>query len=298
MISILIPTYNYDITSLVDEIHKQLKKLNINFEILVTDDASTDKDVKEKNKTIEKLDFCKLISLEKNIGRSAIRNLLAHKANFETLLFLDSDVIPDDKNFILNYLNTLPTSSDIIYGGILYQKNKPNKNQILRWEYGNKREVATVSNRTKKPYISFLTANFIIKKSTFKKIQFYDKIPNILCEDILFALDAKANNIQITHINNPVIHLGLETSEIFLKKSLESVGIRQLFITKKILNPKDTKITLLANQIKRLRVRSFFVFFHKLSKSYFKKNLLSESPSLLFFDLYRLGYYFENDNQI
>ena len=40
MLSILIPTYNYDVFPLVENIHRQCKEATIDFEILINDDAS------------------------------------------------------------------------------------------------------------------------------------------------------------------------------------------------------------------------------------------------------------------
>ena len=40
MLSILIPTYNYDITHLVYELHKQASEAEIDFEIICLDDGS------------------------------------------------------------------------------------------------------------------------------------------------------------------------------------------------------------------------------------------------------------------
>mgnify|MGYP000232582310 CR=1 FL=1 len=64
------------------------------FEILVLDDASTDKQCSSENKKINALDHCSYLENEKNIGRTATRNILAKKAKYDWLLFLDADVIP------------------------------------------------------------------------------------------------------------------------------------------------------------------------------------------------------------
>ena len=77
MLSILIPTFNYDITALVVEVHKQSKSCNIVFEILVFDDASTDLEVRKNNASINTLENTSYTILKSNIGRSAIRNKLA-----------------------------------------------------------------------------------------------------------------------------------------------------------------------------------------------------------------------------
>ena len=86
MLSILIPTFNYDITALVVEVHKQSKSCNIVFEILVFDDASRDLEIKN-NASINTLENTSYTILKSNIGRSAIRNKLAKSAQYSWLLF-------------------------------------------------------------------------------------------------------------------------------------------------------------------------------------------------------------------
>ena len=120
MLSILIPTYNYNTFSLVNELQKQAKETGIEFEILVLDDGS--QKLETENNKINELDFCSFEILKENIGRSAIRNLLAKKASFDNLLYLDSDTIPVANDFISNYLIHLNEEEKIVYGGIQYQK--------------------------------------------------------------------------------------------------------------------------------------------------------------------------------
>jgi len=292
MLSILIPTYNYNIVSLVESIKKQLEKHQVIYEILVLDDGSTNQESIKNNKVIDKFPYCSFTLLSNNVGRSKIRNLLAQKAQYKSLLFLDADVIPLNDNFMENYIALLPLKLDIVYGGIVYQKTKPAKNQVLRWKYGKKKEALPIKERKKNPYISFLTLNFLIRKSVFETISFNEEIPNLRCEDTLFAIESKKHQLNIDHIENPVIHLGLETSEIFLKKSLESIDVRKSFVKNKILLPEDTKITRLAKNLERLRLGPLIVLFYKLTRKILKKNIISEHPLLVMFDLYRLGYYF------
>ncbi|MBQ4822194.1 glycosyltransferase family 2 protein [Aquimarina sp. MMG016] len=294
MLSILIPTYNYDITLLVRQLKVQLEKVSLTYEIIVADDASSHSEIIKKNKGIEKLSFCKYIGLKENIGRSKIRNLLTKQANHDNLLFLDADVVPLHDSFIQVYLDHLPLVTDVVYGGIVYQAKKPKKQQVLRWKYGNNREALSVEKRVKEPYISFLTLNFLIKKSVFDKVTFNEEIPNLRCEDTLFAMEAKKNKLSIHHIHNPIIHLGLETSEIFLKKSLESIDVRKSFVKEKLLYSHQTKITHLAKKIYKLRLHILVVLAYRLIGSFLKRNILSANPSMIAFDLYRLGYYFDS----
>ncbi|RZJ53598.1 MAG: glycosyltransferase family 2 protein [Flavobacterium sp.] len=100
MLSILIPVYNYAVSSLVEIVYKQALECNIPFEIICLDDAS--QFFLSENQKINQLKNTTYFILDKNIGRSAIRNLLARKAVYENLLFLDADTIPVTGNFISN----------------------------------------------------------------------------------------------------------------------------------------------------------------------------------------------------
>ena len=291
MLSILIPTYNYDITKLVKEINDQLRLQNIDFEILCYDDNSTNLDLVEKNKSITKLEKTHYKILPNNIGRSAIRNLLAKEAKFSWLLFLDADVLPKDKKFIKNYINHISNSSQIIYGGILYQENQPKPKQLLRWIYGKKREALNYNERSKNTYLSFLTLNFMIHKSVFNQVSFNEDIPNLRHEDTLFSYELMTKNINIEHINNATYHLGIESSSVFLKKSKESLDVLNLFLKDKLLPPNYTKITRVFFKLRTIKFNYLLSFIYLCFRSFMEKHLLSKSPSMLLFDFYRLSYF-------
>ena len=88
MISILIPSYNFDVTNLIETIHKQIELTTNKFEIICAEDGSTQTFSNEKIKNLKNVTY---IHLKKNIGRSKIRNLLANTAKFKWLLFIDCD---------------------------------------------------------------------------------------------------------------------------------------------------------------------------------------------------------------
>ncbi|MEM0519327.1 MULTISPECIES: glycosyltransferase family 2 protein [Aequorivita] len=289
MISILIPTYNYNVFKLVASLHVQAKKLAIIFEINVYDDCSPNPVA--ENEAINSLENATYHKLKKNIGRSAIRNLLANNAKYENLLFLDADTQIIRADFLKKYLAAINKHTEIIYGGILYQSDPPPKSEILRWQYGKEREALPVPEREKQPHLRFLTLNFLIKKSVFSKLAFNEEIPNLRHEDTLFALDAKAKNIHVAHIDNPVIHLGLESSEIFLRKSRESVESLHSFVAQGLIKHNETALSKKAEVLKKYKLREVASVFYKTFKAAMEKNLLSSRPSLVIFDVYRLGYY-------
>ncbi len=290
MLSVLIPTHNYDISTLVEEIHSQLVQTDAVFEILCLDDHSTNLETINQNQRINSLSNASYTVLPENIGRSRIRNLLAKKATYDWLLFLDADVIPVAKDFITKYVETISDEKEVIYGGILYQEEKPKQENVLRWVYGKEREALTVKQREEASYLRFLTLSFLIKKKVFEKVKFNEDIPNARHEDTLFANDLKHAEVHLTHIHNPVYHLGLDTSAAFIRKSMESVEVLILFLKNNLIEHDDILITKVFTRVKKFGLHHILSIMYRWFKKRFEKNLLSNNPSMFIFDLYRLTY--------
>jgi glycosyltransferase involved in cell wall biosynthesis len=291
MLSILIPTYNYSVYPLVCELQKQCVECRIDFEILVQDDGSKDEVLIKENSKINLLENCQFEKNAVNLGRAKTRNILGEKGKFENLLFLDSDTIPIHSTFILNYIKEIQNPFQIIYGGIKYQVTKPEKHILLRWVYGNKREALSLEKRKKHPYKSFLSLNFLIKKIVFKTARFNELIPNLRHEDTLFSFELKTKCIDIKHIENPVLHLGLDSNLEFLQKSEEAIDGLNYLVLKGLLPHQYTKLGLWFFTLKKYKLD--YLFFILIGKCIpmFKKNILGNNPSLFIFDLYRLYYY-------
>ena len=285
MLSLLIPTYNYNVEPLVLELQKQAEALGIAYEIIVFDDASN-----EKQNIIS--DFNQFIHFENNdtnLGRTQTRLKLALKAKFDNLLFLDADVLPEQNNFLATYLPFFASTYSVVCGGCSYEERSNNAAQILRWKYGKEREEKKASVRNKNPYSSVFSGNILIKKELFLKYNF-NETANWYGMDIYFAYQLFANNVPVKHLDNAVIHLGLESNEVFLKKSLESVVSRHTFLADQ---PNIEKINSLLKHYKTLKKMGIAKLFGKtffLFKPALERNILSKNPNLLYFDIYRLGY--------
>jgi glycosyltransferase involved in cell wall biosynthesis len=290
MISVLIPTYNYNIVPLATALQQQCTYAGIAYEIICLDDASPDTTLHTENEAINRLPNSSYSILPKNIGRSAIRNLLAEKAQYSWLLFLDADTLSVDNNLIKNYLPHLNDDVKVVYGGIRYQEEKPSNSQLLRWIYGNEREALPVGKRQTNPHLSLLTLNFCIHKEVFKTVRFNESIPNLRHEDTLFSYDLSKANIKVEHIHNPVYHLGLESSEIFLRKSDEAVEGLKYLLDNNLLSGEYIRIANMYFSLKSKGLLPLVRVWHKMSAPFFRKNLLGNNPNLLIFDLYRLGY--------
>jgi len=290
MISVLIPVYNYNIQPLVTSINTQLNNTNVNFEIICIDDASSDCYV--NNDALTSVNNVTLHKLSTNIGRSNIRNLLAEKAAYEWLLFLDADVLPENKFFINKYLECINSNKEKVFcGGIKYNSQKPKNEKLLRWVFGKNREEIDVVIRQKKPYQYFFGSNFLIHKSVFDSCLFNEKILKYGYEDVFFAEDLRNNQIPLIHLSNKVLHLGIENNIIFLVKTKQAIENLYSLTVKNGFKINSVKILKTYRLISRYKLvwffSSVFVVFNKL----FEYNLKSKIPSMFIFDIYKLTYF-------
>lgn len=226
MISILIPVNDYDIVALVHSMKDGLERVPEYCEILIGDDGSN-QEYKNKYMSLNGGPV-RVISFEKNIGRSAIRNKLALEAKGDHLLFIDADaMIPGTgEAYLLKWLPMINTAR-VISGGVLYSDAPPgDPDKILRWKYGRMREQIKASEKNKHPHSNFSTFNFLIEKSVFSKIRFNEELKQYGHEDTLLGYQLKKAGIDVLHIENGLIHEGLESNREFLNKT--KLGIENL----------------------------------------------------------------------
>lgn len=295
MISICIPVYNFDMTSLVSELLLQGAKLDESIEIIAIDDYSNEQ-YKQKNETI--LSKVKYIQLEKNIGRSKIRNLFLNYAKFENLLFLDCDSYIFSDKFLLNYITKIKKDNfQIVFGGRVYPEKCPSRNQKLSWKYGSQIESKTVEIRKKRPNKSFMTNNFLIKKELLEKIKFDEKLVKYGHEDTLFGFELMLNSVEIKHIENPILNGDIENNDIYLDKTEQ--GIRNLIF---ILNNSDKKELFIKNvsllyYFSRLESKKLTKFYHVIFQSIklpLRFCLKKGFVNLKLFNFYKLGYFIQH----
>ena len=291
MLSILIPVYNYDIFPLVKLLNEEAVNMRINYEILCVDDASDNKEIQLENIKVQSISNCSFEVLPDNVGRSKIRNILAQKAKFEKLIFLDADVLPKPKGFIKTYLNSIDLN-DISFGGILYPEISDSLKKSLHYKYGKKREALSFKQRQNVNDNSFTSANFAIKKKLFKNVKFNETIKTYGFEDVIFSKDLVNKGYKITQIDNPVVHYGiLENNNDFILKEQESLETLHKLYENKTTDTKNVKLIRYYILLKRVGIINLYQNFFKLIKKNLLNNLRSNKPSLLLFDLYRLGYF-------
>ena len=90
LVSIIMPSYNAS-RFITESIKSVIVQTYQNWELLIADDCSKDSSVEVIKKIIDKDQRIKLISLLKNVGAAAARNVAIEHANGQYIAFLDSD---------------------------------------------------------------------------------------------------------------------------------------------------------------------------------------------------------------
>lgn len=282
LLSVLIPTYNYDPSELVEALQKQLPE---DSEIIVGDDCSTE--------PLPPLPHQHIFRPPHNLGRAAIRNALARLAQGEWLLFIDADAQVHRSTFIANYLSAVATIADetegVCCGGTANLPQCPRPAARLRYKYEVEAERRlTLSHRRSHPHAQFTTFNFIIRRSLFLSILFDEHIQAYGHEDTYFGLELQKRGIPILHIDNPLIHLGLEDAGSYLAKT--ETALRTL-AAMSIEQQQHVRVSALALRLSRLHLLPLVRLLFRATAPLLRANLLGTHPNLKLFALYKLGYF-------
>lgn len=291
-LSILIPIFNFSPLSLFQELSIQAQQIDFPIEIICFDDCSTE--IHFSNKNVE---YCSSLNnvqykiLDVNVGRSRIRNLLAREAKYSYLLYIDGDSEVASSLFLQNYIKSI-TDADLIIGGTLYKDSHP-KEATLRWNYGKERESVCANDRNKKPFHSFTLNNLLIKKNVFEGTLLNENITSYGHEDTLLGLQLAKNNCSIIHIDNGIYHVGLESNDVFLNKTIEAV--RNLKVLDKEYNlGNEIRLIAFCNKLTLILPQKLIVIMLGVFIKNILKNLKSNKPKIKLMDLLKI-YYFLKD---
>ncbi len=224
--------------------------------------------------------------MSENLGRSKIRNWLGRAAYFEYLLFLDGDSVVKSRSFIKTYIEHAKPDL-VLYGGRTYSKKMPaSKKKRLHWKYGTTREALPAKKRNKDAYLNFQSNNFLIPQQIFKTNGFDEDITGYGYEDLQYACNLQQMHIPILHIENPVIHEGLENNAAFLSKT-ENAIYNLATLYKKGSHP-PTRLIKTYEKLERIGITKIVYNFISGREKRIKDNLLSENPSVSMFNIWKL----------
>lgn len=289
-ISICIPIYNQDVKVLAEELLRQTSNQPL-CEIIFMDDGSSSETL-SINQWMKSEPGIGYFELGKNVGRAAIRNRLAAKANGDNILFLDDDSLIENPNFIKNYLEAIDNES-VICGGRTYTPKLMDRKYALHWKYGSKIESKSAEERNEAPYESFHSNNFIIPKKVWNEVPFDENLTQYGHEDTLLGFELSHKEYPVRHINNSVIHGQLETNAEFLAKT--KMALQNLNVLYHRGNGDFNDSVKLLRTFDHLdQYSGITIFLEKLylknGKRWEEKLANSRRPSLRLFGLYKLCY--------
>lgn len=287
MISVLIPCYDFDALPLVKKLEKEALVLGIPYEIICIDDGSFSL-LNEKNQQINALTNCQFIESKKTVGSIANRKLLSNKAQYNWLIFIDVDTIPKNQKYLENYI-TYINKSEVVFGGIYYNKESYSKETSLRYNFGKKREQVSSKTRNKKPYKYIISSNYMINKHIINKIEIPIELSGYGL-DYIFGAELKRNKIQVSHIDNEVIHYGLDDNKRFLKKTRAALDNLQNMKNNNYIKKHNISILRAYDFLNAFLLTNIFYAFVNTIIHKLEANLISKNPSLFAFDIYRLAY--------
>ena len=286
-ISVLIPTYNQPCLELVSQLQAQLEQAAVPYEIIVADDGSTDERTVEANLGIATLVHCQYIVRKENAGRAVIRNFLAQEAQYDLLLFIDSDMSLVDDQYIRRYLAA--DCDSVLDGGVRIVGDEDEWRGNLRYLYEKAEEPHhTAPERQRTPYQHLHTANLLIRRELMLKYPFDERFRHYGYEDVLLGKTLRRHRVAIRHIDNPLGFSTFETNADFVAKTEE--GLRTLYEFREDLRGYSRLLTLVSG-IHIPLVKSMIRWMHRLAGPAVRRNLCSTHPRLFLFKLYKLGYY-------
>ncbi|MGI4743843.1 MAG: glycosyltransferase [Janthinobacterium lividum] len=287
-LSILIPVFNREVSELMRSLLAQVADWPGPVEISLLDDGSGE-EFRVRNRSLAALAGVVYQELPLNVGRAAVRNRLADQASHEYLLLLDNDSLLPDAHFLARYAQAVAAGANqLLVGGTMYAAAPPTNPALrLRWHYGRAREMRPAAIRQRDPGGQLAINNALLPKRLLQQFPFDERLSGYGHEDTKFGLELSRAGICVHHLDNPVLHDGLETAAIFLDKSERAVhNLAQVLCTDGL--GATTRLAQAAQRLHRLRMVGVAQAALTVAEPWLRRNLLSPTPSLRAFDALKL----------
>jgi len=294
VLSILIPTFEFDCSPLVRGLVEQGRQLRsrddaFDFEVVVGDDGSS-ADHRTRLAAALPADDVRLLLPPQNAGRAAIRNRLVGEAKGDYLLFIDDDAALCTADFVEVYWQHR-ADADVVCGSLRSPKkgSLDESGRELRLLYERRAfSRLTPAVRNRRPYDAFTAFNALFARRVFNKVGFDERCRRYGHEDTLLGLELERNGFSVKHIENPLIHTGIDTNAEFLQKT--ETALQTLA---EVGEPLQSRVAT-SRTYRRLRLLApLFRLTHKLLRAPLRRNLLGTHPTLTNFQLYKFLFFSE-----
>lgn len=292
-LSILIPVYNDDATSLVESFHTQASAIDgLRFEIVLFDDGSTNTELVASNKSLERLAGVRFVASQHHSCRAAMRNDMISQARFAWCVMVDARLTLLHPDFVRRYLESGIQKAEAVCGGVcvcggteedeLYRTN-------LRFRYEKFEERNhSVAARQRAPYQSFRTTNIFFHRGVFERTRYDERVKGYGYEDVLLGKAFEESNVVVRHIDNPVAYVRFEANELYLAKLEEALRTLHCFaVDLQGYSP----LLQVARRLDSLCMRRAVCLWHRAFGALERHVLCGRHPRLIVLKLYKLGYY-------
>ena len=289
-LTVAIPTYRHDPSRLVAALAQCDRAKDVC--LLIYDDGSDDTELTDKLEAA--LQSWKgpaaLIQGRSNLGRSHARNRLISHAKTDWLLFLDADMLPDSKTFLVRYMQAITKQGEpaLIAGGFSLNQVHPNAAQALHAAQSLESECISATERARDPGRFVFTSNILVHKSVLVNVSFDNGFSGWGWEDVDWGLRV-AQAYPVIHIENTATHLGLDDTETLLAKYGESGANFARMVSRHPEAALNMKLARAARKLASIPGRSFIA---RMSK-WAAKSRLPDGLRLKALKLYRAATYAE-----
>jgi len=289
-LSVCIPVYNQDVRALVDALRAQSLTAPLPVEILVADDGSDDffRNV-NKNHAIQS--GIRYFQLDRNEGRSFVRNFLGSECRTSHILFLDGDSVIENLDFLCRYGELIGRHPDtVLCGGTYFRQRRPDRSISLHYKYGIRVVAHLHSKKDKQGRFHFMSSNFVMPADVFRTVGFDLRLRGYGHEDTVFGYELDKRNIPVVGVDNTVLHNDLDTNDVFLDKIRQSVHNLNLMQASgdygKALS--SVRLVRIAEKLRSAYVAGIYRGIFRWLEKPVISNLQGGRPSLFLLQLYKL----------
>jgi glycosyltransferase involved in cell wall biosynthesis len=224
------PYFRDDPTGWVQALAKDPRASDV--EIVLVDDGTGDSELDAKVRAA--IDAWPgpgiAVRFHNNKGRSQARNRGIQAARGTYLLFIDADMLPGDELFLTRYFNIIDkNAAAIIFGGFTIKGVKVARDTKLNYSLALTNDCKPASERAIRGPISVASNNLLVRRDVFDAETFDAGFTGWGWEDTEWAMRAVYAGYGLTHIDNPAIHIGLDSTKAVLRKYKEAgANLRRL----------------------------------------------------------------------
>ncbi len=229
-LSVLIPFFKDDPAHLLRQLDRQSGQ---GMQIILYDDGSQDAVLTAHMLAV--VQACnapvQLITADDNHGRSHARNALIEASTGAWVLFLDADMMPQDRAFLPNWLNCIETNNPAIaFGGFNVEDLDAVEPALaLHQAFSKTSDCLPAHVRAQNPAKHVCTSNLLVRRDVLGQCPFDNGFAGWGWEDVEWAARA-ADKFSIVHIDNAAVHLGLENADTLVRRFKDSAGNYARFV--------------------------------------------------------------------